>query len=71
MATYKQIQDWVKKEHGFVIKTCWIAHVKHMEGLPMRKAHNRIGEDRVNPCPPDKEECYPGGISSLRDDLRR
>jgi len=35
------IQDWVKQQYGFVPKTCWIAHVKHMSGLPMRKAHNR------------------------------
>lgn len=54
MATYKQIQDWVKARYGFIPKTCWIAHVKHISGLPMRVAHNRIGEERVVPCPPEK-----------------
>lgn len=54
MATYKHIQDWVKQQYGFVPKTCWIAHVKHLSGLPMRQAPNRIGIDRVAPCPPEK-----------------
>ncbi len=56
MATYKQIQDWVKQQYGFLLKTCWIAHVKHMSGLPMRKAPNRQGAELVEPCPPEKVE---------------
>jgi len=57
MATYKQIQSWVKNEYGFVPKTCWIADVKHKSGLPMRKAPNRKGSERVYPCPPEKEKA--------------
>jgi hypothetical protein len=56
MATYKQIQGWVKHKYGFIPKTCWIAHVKNMSGLPMRKAPNRKGTERVEPCPPGKVE---------------
>ena len=56
MATYKQIQDWVKQQCGFIPKTCWIAHVKYMSGMPMRKAPNRQGPERVEPCPPEKVE---------------
>jgi len=41
MATYKQIQTWVKQRYWFVPKACWIADVKHMSGLPMRIAPNR------------------------------
>jgi hypothetical protein len=63
MATYKQIQEWVKQQYEFVPKTCWIAHVKHMSGLPMRKAPNRQGVERVEPCPPEKME-------SIRSALR-
>jgi len=33
MATYQQIQDWVRKHYGFTVKTYWIAHVKEMCGL--------------------------------------
>jgi hypothetical protein len=54
MATYKQIQDWVKLQYGFIPKTCWIADVKHQAGLPMRKAPNRKGAERVEPCPLNK-----------------
>ena len=56
MATYRQIQDWVKQQYGFVPKTCWIAHVKEMSGITLRKAANRLGEQRRMPCPQDKVE---------------
>jgi hypothetical protein len=56
MATYKQIQAWVKQKYGFVPETCWIAHVKHLCGLAMREAPNRQGIERVKPCPPEKVE---------------
>lgn len=54
MATYKQIQNWVKQNFGFVPETCWIAHVKELSGLPLRKAPNRQGEKRMRPCPSGK-----------------
>ena len=56
MATYKQIQEWVKNEFGFIPETCWIAHVKELSGLPVRQAWNRRGVIREKPCPPDKVE---------------
>lgn len=57
MATYKQIQNWVRTNFGFAARTCWIAHVKEMCGLELRQAPNRIDENvRTNPCPPDKVE---------------
>ena len=37
MTTYKNIQEWVKMNYGFTVKTCWIAHVKEMCGLKLRK----------------------------------
>jgi hypothetical protein len=54
MATYLEIQNWVKSHHGFVPKTCWIAHCKDMCGLDPRRSPNRYGEARTNPCPLDK-----------------
>ena len=58
MATYKQIQDWVKTNFGFTPKTCWIAHVKEICGLEPRKAPNRLDEaKRSNPCPSSKVEA--------------
>ncbi len=54
MPTYEQIQAWVKNKHGFVPKTCWIAHCKELNNLPLGRAPNRQGSSRVEPCPPGK-----------------
>ncbi|QRN84294.1 hypothetical protein JR338_06050 [Chloroflexota bacterium] len=56
MATYREIQDWVKKHHGGHIKTCWIADMKEECGLPVRVAANRQGPKRLNPCPDEKKK---------------
>jgi hypothetical protein len=57
MATYKQLQAYVKQQYGFVPKTCWIAHVKEMSGLHPSLAPNRYdSEKREYPCPLDKIE---------------
>ena len=56
MATYKQIQVYVREHFGYAPETCWIAHVKELNGLPVRRAHNRRGTARVKPCPPEKQE---------------
>jgi len=54
MATYQEIQDDVRRQHGRTVKTCWIAHVKELNGLPLRKAPNRAAENvRQVPCPSD------------------
>ena len=55
MATYKQIQEYVKDNFGYTPKTCWIAHVKEIYGLPVKRSHRRKGE-RIHPCPFDKVE---------------
>ena len=62
MATYKQIEAWVKANHGFVPKSCWIAHVKELCGLPMRKAPNRRGRKRVYPCPEGKRRAIKSAL---------
>lgn len=57
MATYEDLQIWIKSQYGFTIETCWIAHVKEICGLPLGKAHNRKSQtERLKPCPPDKIE---------------
>ena len=56
MATYDEIQDWVKAEYGFAPKTCWIAHCKELAGLPVRSAPNRRGGTRAVPCPRAKRQ---------------
>ena len=58
MATYKDIQNRVKKTYGWIPKTCWIAHCKEIKGLPLRQAHNRNNSARAVPCPMDKARRY-------------
>jgi len=54
MATYKQIQLDIQTRYGRAVKTCWIAHVKELNGFLMREAPNRRSSDsRVHPCPVD------------------
>ena len=50
MATYKEIRALVRRKHGWVAQTCWIAHCKELKGLPLGRAHNR-SDARQNPCP--------------------
>ena len=33
MATYQQIQKWVRCLYGWTPETCWIAHCKELAGL--------------------------------------
>lgn len=55
MATYEQIQTYIRKKYGFYVATCWIAHVKQKCGLSPRIASNRINpRKRSNPCPQSK-----------------
>jgi hypothetical protein len=56
MATYKEIQNYIRGKYNYSIKSCWIAHAKELFGLPVRNAPNRISKDsRTNPCPKEKE----------------
>ncbi len=58
MATYKEIQVYVKEHDGFMPQSCWIAHMKELYGIPVRMAYNRYSSDkREKPCPKDKEEA--------------
>jgi hypothetical protein len=55
MATYKDIQGYVKNKYGISVKTCWIAHAKEILGLYPKIASNRYDRNsRTNPCPAEK-----------------
>jgi hypothetical protein len=43
MAIYRQIQESVRTRFGQVVKTCWIAHVKELNGLPRKDAREKGG----------------------------
>lgn len=52
MATYESVRGYVWRHFGFYVSDCSIAHVKVLCGLKVRRAPNRIGRGRQNPCPP-------------------
>lgn len=57
MATYKDIQEYVKANFGYTPKTCWIAHSKELHGLSPKVANNRTDVNkREYPCPEEKQE---------------
>jgi hypothetical protein len=64
MATYREIQNWLRTRHNFVPKTCWIAHVMSEHGLTRRPVPNRLDQaSRKYPCPDDKR---PAILEALR-----
>jgi hypothetical protein len=63
MATYKDIQAYIRKINGFTVKTCWIADVRAGYGLTTRVAPNRIDPSKpVYPCPPEKRSPIEGAL---------
>jgi hypothetical protein len=57
MATYKEIQEYVRVNFGYKPKTCWIAHSKEIYGLSPKTAANRKDSNkREYPCPIEKQE---------------
>lgn len=62
MGTHKDIQKYVKQRFGFEPKTCWIAHVKELNGLPTHPSWNRAGRIREVPCPPDKRPAIEAAL---------
>ena len=64
--TYADIAECVRLRHGFVPKTCWIAHVKELMDLPVRVAPNRQSRaTRMVPCPHEKRAAIEGCINYL------
>jgi len=53
MATYAEIQNFVKKKYDYTPKSCWIAHAKELSGIPVKKSPRRTGK-RVYPFPRNK-----------------
>jgi hypothetical protein len=49
--TYRDIQVDIKSRFGRSVKTCWIAHVKKLNGLNPMRATNRLAANRGYPCP--------------------
>jgi len=61
-ATYGQIKASVKKTAGFVPKSDWIAHVKELNGLHLRRTRYEPRTDRLEPCPPSKRKAIEAAL---------
>ncbi|GLZ23004.1 hypothetical protein [Burkholderia plantarii] len=48
MATYRDIQAFVKERYGIDAQSAWIAHVKELNGLPVKSRRTSI---RIKSCP--------------------
>ena len=56
IATYTQIQAYIKEHYGYTAKSCWIAHMKEECGLQPKISPRRYSkEKRVHPCPTTKQ----------------
>lgn len=56
IATYPEIQEYIKKKYGLNVSNLYIAQIKNKIGIKERKNYN-IGEgkSRIPTCPPEKE----------------
>lgn len=65
VATYREIQDWVKSRYGWMPKTCWIAHCKELNGFPVRRSPRRHGDLRCEPCPESRQAAIEDALRHL------
>lgn len=64
--TYAAIQAHIRRLGGPAVKTCWIAHVKELNGWPVRAAWNRRSSTkREHPCPPAMRALIERAIRDL------
>lgn len=64
--TYRDLRAYAYARHGFSPRTGWIAHVKELSGLPLRRTHNRYGTGRVDPCPSERRVAIKEALRHLR-----
>ena len=66
-ATYREIKEWVKSQHGLSVSSLYIAQVKEKCGLEKRENFNLGAEGhRVPTCPPEKEEAILAAFRHFR-----
>lgn len=64
MATYYEIQQYVRQNFGIGVGTNCIAEAKEKAGYKIRQAHNRISVNhRISECP---EECLTAIFSAFK-----
>ena len=66
-ATYKEIQEYVLKEHGLKVSNLYISQVKRKCGIEVGENYNLPkSEDSTQPqCPEDKEKAIRDALEHL------
>jgi hypothetical protein len=64
--TYRDLRAHAYARPGFSTRTGWIAHVKELSGLPLRRTHNRHGTERVDPCPSERRGAIEEALRHFR-----
>lgn len=62
MAKYSEIREWVRRNFGFVAQSCWIAHCKELNRIPVKI---RYKGKRKKPCPPNKRQAIEDAFRSF------
>lgn len=66
MATYKEIQAYVKEQNGYTVETCHIAHVLDDHSLVTKGAPNRTDPSRrKKPCPNGKRKAIDDALKQF------
>lgn len=67
-ATYKEIQEYVLKEHGLKVSNLYISQVKRKCGIEVGENYNltRSEDSRQPQCPEDKEKAIRDALEHFR-----
>lgn len=68
MATYEQIQKWVRGKDGWGPQTCWIAHCKELKGSTLEAGAQPCRRSRET-VPGGQASSHLRGVQPLWDDL--
>ena len=67
-ATYKEIQEYVLKEHGLKVSNLYISQVKRKCGIEVGENYNlpKSEDSRQPQCPEEKEKAIVEALKAFR-----
>ena len=67
-ATYREIQEWIRKEYGLKVSSLYISQVKRKCGLDVGDCYNlpKSQNSRVPQCPPEKERAIKAALRHFK-----
>ncbi len=70
MATYKEITEWIKYNHGYIMDDAWVTEVKRKKGIKIRKikkSGSKTGsKTKKSHCPPHKEKYIVAALKHFK-----